>query len=392
MSYDIICFSSAYWDEELWTNKQHMMSRLAERGHRVLYVDPGASFKSIKKVLKGEYSARRLLFWFERINANLWRLLPILLPLRRFSRFKPLSWWILAQIIKHFIRAQQFTKPIIWIYHPEAVRILDHLEGELTCYDCVDDYATFPYYANKPTRRQEIIQLENRLLKLADVVFTTSQQLYVEKGKHNPNTYLVPNVADAKHFAKARLDETEIPGDIMRIAHPIIGFIGALDAYKVDVDLIAYIAQKHPEWSIVLIGPKGVGGKELAIPSLGQTNIHFLGYRQYEVLPNYLKAFDVCIIPYRLSEHTQNIFPMKFFEFLATGKPVVTTALPALERYGDVARMAKSREEFMHEIEEALQENSSLATKRQAVAWQNTWDKRIGEVISIIEQRMAEKR
>lgn len=385
---NFVCFASAYWDEPLWTNKQHVMARFAERGHRVLYVDPGASWPALRHWLRGDYPASALWRWARHERPNLWRMLPLLLPLRQFEPLKPLSWRVPARAIRRFLHEQGWPEPILWVYHPEAARILDRLPARLVCYDCVDDYSTFPQYRG---RQERIVALERRILERADLVFATSPALYEAKSQMNPHTYLVPNVGDAEHFSKAMAPETAVPDDLLQIPAPRIGFVGAVDDYKVDVALLAEVARGRSDWSFVLIGPVGVAEKQPRLQALRLPNVHLLGYRPYEALPAYLKGVDVCIIPYAVNEHTRSVMPIKVFEFLATGKPVVVTPLPSLLPFRETVRVADGAAEFVRAIAESMEsDDEAQRAARLALARANTWEKRVDTLLDLVRQRLAE--
>jgi glycosyltransferase involved in cell wall biosynthesis len=385
---DFVCFASAYWDEPLWTNKQHVMSLLAARGHRVLYVDPGTSWPALGGWLRGRYPASALWRWIRPERENLWRMLPLALSLRQAEALKPLTWRLAARAVRAFLRTQGWDQPILWIYHPEAARILEHIPARFVCYDCVDDFRTFPQYRK---RRDAIAALEGWLLERAGLVFTTSPALYEIKRQQNPNTHLVPNVGDYEHFSRAMLPETEIPSDLAGIPEPRIGFVGAIDDYKLDVNLLAQVAASREDWSFVLIGPVGVAEKQARLQALCRPNVHLLGYRSYENLPAYLKGMDACIIPYAVNEHTASVFPIKFFEFLATDKPVIVTPLPSLLPYKDVVAVAEGPEAFARAIEDALRGDTADArAARLALARANTWDKRVDTLLSLVEERLSE--
>jgi len=277
---------------------------------------------------------------------------------------------------------------VVWVYHPEAVRALRHLPARLTCYDCVDDWATFPQYA---ARRAEIVALEESLARRADLLFVTAPKLFAAKRALNPHTHLVPNVGDYDHFARAMDPATPLPDDVADLARPIVGFVGTLDDYKVNVDWVARLARAHPHWSLLLIGPGGVAGESSRVDLTALPNVHALGYRPYADLPAYLKACAVCIIPYRLSDHTAGVFPIKFFEMLATGRPVVATALPALQPYAGVARLAHTAEEFVRQVEKGVAEGPVAGRyQRLAVARRHTWEHRVDQLESLVRQRLEE--
>lgn len=385
---DFVCFASAYWDEPLWTNKQHVMSRFAARGHRVLYVDPGASKPLARAWLRRETPFNSLWRWVRLERSNLWRMAPLPLPLRHLEPLKPLTWRLLARAVRSFLERSEWERPILWIYHPEAARVMEHLPARLVCYDCVDDFRTFPQYRG---REEAIDALEGEILQRADLVFATSSALYEAKRERNPHTHLAPNVGDAAHFSKALSPDTVVPADLERIPPPRIGFVGAVDDYKLDVALVGQVAEAHPEWSFVLIGPVGVAEKQARLQPLHRPNVHLLGYRPYETLPGYLKGMDVCVIPYAVTEHTTSVFPIKFFEFLASGKPVVVTPLPSLVPFGEVAAVADGPLAFAEAIARGLDSDTPRAkAARLSLARANTWDKRVGTLLALVQRRLDE--
>jgi len=255
---------------------------------------------------------------------------------------------------------------------------------KLICYDCVDEHTGF----TAKTKRKNIIQLlEQRIMYKADLVFTTSKNLYERKKQYNCNTYLTPNVGDTSLFMKALLEETKVADELLKIKKPIIGFIGAIN-FKIDWELIKYIAHNHPEWSFVMIGP--IYKLNVAeLKSLG--NIHFLGRKPINIMPNYLKGFDVCIIPYLLNKYTEHVFPLKFHEYMASGKPIVTTDLPELRCYKNVIKIAENYSSFDKSIVQVLNENNKkLIEKRLEIAKKNSWEKRIKIMIDFINKRLIE--
>ena len=208
----------------------------------------------------------------------------------------------------------------------------------------------------------------------------TSKPLYEKKRKFNPNTILIPHGVDFDHFSRAASPDTVVPTDIGRISKPIIGFYGLIQDL-IDFDLITYIAEKRPDWSIVMIGPTIFDVGDL--PSL--RNIHFLGPRKREDLPNYVKAFDVCIIPYKLVERKIYASPLKLRQYMASSKPVVSTALPEVMNYTHLVKIANSREEYLSHIAFLLAEDTAEdAKQRMNAARAESWEhimKRIEQVL-----------
>lgn len=385
---DILCISTADWDNIGWTNKQHIMSRLA-KDNRILYIEslglrqPTIRKKDILRILK------RIKDWFKgprRVNETLFIYSPIILPFHKIKMVQKINHLVLWLTLKLLLMILKFKRPILWTYSPASFSLIGRLNEKLVVYHCVDELSATPAI---PT---SILEMEKKLLKKADLVLTTSKSLYEKKKVFNQNTYYMPNVADVAHFMTSA-ENLPIPKDIARIKHPIIGFIGTIVAYKLDIQLIKYIALTHQDWSIVLIGDVAEGDSKEEIGKLKtMANIFMLGGKRYEVLPSYIKAFDVCILPNRINEYTQNMFPMKFFEYLATGKPVVLTELPAIKEYSEVCYIAKDKEEFIRHLEQSLRENDEqLINKRIEIAKKNTWEIRIEEISKLIEEKLRSK-
>ncbi len=383
---DILCISTADWDNiGGWTNKQHIMSRLSKT-NRILYIEslglrqPTIKKKDVLRILK------RLKDWFKgvrKINENLFVYSPIILPLHKIKVVCGINHLILWLTLKLLLKRLGFKNPILWTYSPASFSLIGRLNEKLVVYHCVDELSATPRIPIS------VLKMEEKLLKGADLVFATAKLLYERKKVFNQNTYYMPNVADVAHFMK----DLPIPEDMAVIKHPIIGFIGTLVAYKLDLELIKYITSTHPEWSVVLVGEIAEGEDKDKIEELKNiANIFMLGGKRYEVLPGYVKGFDVCLLPNKINEYTRNMFPMKFFEYLATGKPIVLTEVLTVSDYRDLCYIAKNKEEFVEYIEQALLENDvQLSKRRIEVAKENTWEVRLDQMSKLIEEKLYQK-
>jgi glycosyltransferase involved in cell wall biosynthesis len=366
------------------------MERLSKT-NKVLFIEslglrqPMVQGKDIRRIM------RRLKSWFRgvrRANENLYVFSPLVIPFHRYSLVRKFNHWFLGKQLNAVVRKLQLVRPILWSYIPTAVEYLGVWGEQLSVYHCVDDLS-----ANPLIPRETVLELERQFLAKVDVVFTTSRELYKEKLKYNSNTYYMPNVADFAHFNKAIKSETVIPGELNSIPSPRLGFIGAVSNYKLDFDIVKQIAETHPEWSVVLIGAKGEGEKEADLGEIENfKNVYILGGRPYAELPGYLKGFDVCLLPNVLNDYTRNMFPMKFFEYLSTGKPVVATALESIAEFKEYFYSSKSYEEFEGNIEKALKENDSeLRSKRIELAKKYTWETRIEEMSKVIDESIQRR-
>jgi glycosyltransferase involved in cell wall biosynthesis len=228
---------------------------------------------------------------------------------------------------------------------------------------------------------------ERELCRQADVVFTTAPGLQAALAPFNPATYCFGNVADVNHFSKARDESSPCPPELLKIHAPRLVFIGAIDAYKLDLPLLEGLARATPEWSYVLIGPVGETDPSTDVKGLQSLpNVHLLGPRTYASLPSYLAHADVTLLPLQLNDYTLHMFPMKFFEYLAAGCQVVGTAIPSLHDQSDVAMLTEpSPAKFRLAITKVLAGEGPALVTRLSRAALHTYQKRTQDMINILE-------
>lgn len=385
---NIICIASGNYYEKSWVNCQHIMTRLS-RKNKVLYIESiGLRSPRLSEMNELKRVIKRLKNFFTGLKMesnNLFIYSPIIIPLYKYKIIRKCNQLILSRSIRLLARKLQFHTPILWIFIPTAVDILSSLLWKLVIYHCVDEYS-----ANPGVPKKTVQMLERRILKLADIVFTTSKGLYDAKKIFNKNTFYQPNVTDTEFFIKTKGERNEnIERELKSIPKPIIGYVGNMSAYKVDLGLLEYCAVRNPNWSFVCVGPIGKGDTSTDVEPLQKLpNLYFLGGRKYRFVPFYIRKFDVCLIPFNINETTKNSFPIKFFEYLALGKPIVATNLPALEDYKHICRLARDKDMFIKYIEESLHEDSTLSNERIKTAKKNNWDTRIEEISQIVQQNI----
>ncbi|NJO04527.1 MAG: glycosyltransferase family 1 protein [Chloroflexaceae bacterium] len=376
---DIICFPDATWDAPLWTNRQHMMLRLARTGaFRILYVNPPA-LSAVRALVRGKGSNGLL----EQPEAQLWVLhLPLPAPNRIVRNRLPQVYDALTLLgTRIAARRLGFERPMIWSYSPFVANYLHDLAGEFVIYDCVDRYPQLPFYA---ARGEQVRQLDAQMTQQADVVLCTSRLLYEEKQAHNPRCYLVGNAADVELFGQARSGTLPVPAELQGIPKPIIGFHGALDNHRIDYDLLRTIARTRPDWSLVLIGP------QTPTPDLEwlthEPNVRLIGKKALHELPPYVAQYDVAMLPYRLTDYVRGLSPLKIYEYLAAGKPVVAVPVPHITAF-DVVRIAPTPAAFIAQIEAALTDTDAAAIARRVeVAAQHSWEAKLRRVLELVPE------
>jgi len=267
-------------------------------------------------------------------------------------------------------------KTIIKVDNPFWYILVKNLKNNCLLYDCMDELSGF-------WNTGSILQLEPLLAKKAKIILASSRTLLKKLKKYNKACFLVPNATEYNHFAK---QTNKIPHD-MQFKHPLIGYYGAIGGWF-DDQLLFYLANKKPAWNFVIIGNISDPEKLQSIIRTGLDNIHILNQKTYQDLPLYLYCFDVCLIPFLINQLTKAVNPIKLFEYLSAGKPIVSTNLPEIKQYKQpYVYLAKTKKEFLEKIELALKEtNKDFSHKRQELAKQNTWDIRYQQINNIISK------
>lgn len=384
-SKDIVLLSTADWDNPFWTNKQHVAVELARNGNRVFYIDslglrrPSASARDLRRIVRRLLKALRPP---RKVGDNMWVWSPIVLPWHGNALVRRINRTLLSAGLWSWLKLLGLKRQWFWAYNPMTTEFFDLQSFSCSIYHCVDEIKAQP---GMPVEALEAA--EKQLAQSVDIIFTTSPQLTETRRAWNANTHYLPNVADYRHFATALARETVVPSDLEDIRGPRIGFIGAISSYKIDFRLIRQVAEARPDWSIVLIGEVGEGDP-WTDSSLLQAlpNLHLLGPRLYKNLPAYLKGFDVALLPNHVNEYTDAMFPMKFFEYLAAGCPVVSVNLKAIREFAEVVSIADTPEHFINAIDGVLAGGGPELDRRLEVAREYTYEARTQRMLSLIEE------
>jgi glycosyltransferase involved in cell wall biosynthesis len=373
----------ADWDSELRTNQHHLMSRLA-RENRVLFVEslglrqPQLSSKDLSRIV------RRLKRGLSppREADGLHVLSPLVIPLHRYAAVRALNRRILPWLVGRSARKLGMSAPLLWSYNPQAEVLIDVLKPSQVIYHCVDDVA-----AQKGVDADSFRAAERRFAERADLVFATSEPLASRLREFVPGALTMPNVADTGLFARA-LEDGAVDPAVAALPAPRIVFTGAIVATKLNVQLLLDLARSRRDWSFALVGPIGAGDPSTDVsPLAAEPNIHLLGLRPYESLPDVLRGADAALIPYSLNELTRSIFPMKVYEYLAAGLPVVSTPLPSLEGVEGLVTAADAPATAAA-LERLLADDGPGArAERARIAEGHSWDARIDEIAEALNSR-----
>lgn len=358
---DIVCFPVIDWHYR-FQRPQQLLSRLAEQGHRVFYVATRFTGLHVCQVTAQPVSEQiteialpgnpRLNLYKDQVSEN--------------TLNKGLD------ALTEYLHQQQCDEVVLLINLPFWLPYAQELKrkfGWKLVYDCMDDHSGFS------NNTETMLAAEQDSIRVSDLLVTTSDLLFKKHHQTHPNCHLISNAGDYKHF------RAEVPNRkrfLQELKRPIIGYYGAL-AEWFDIEAFQLAAEKHPDWSFVLIGHVN----EEAIEELGKNkNVHLLGEKSYEELPRYLASFDVCTIPFLRNPLTEATNPVKVFEYLAAGKPVVARALPEVKPLADVLYLYEGPEDFVKGLEQALDDTEPEKVEhRRVVASMNTWEKRV-EVLS----------
>ena len=372
----IVCVGFADWSTDHWTNQHHLMSRLAA-DNGVLFVEslglrrPQLAARDVRRML------RRLERGLERPRAvdGLHVLSPLVIPLHGRPWITRLNAALLRRQVRAAVRRLGFERPILWAYVPQAEALIDVLEPSKIVYHCVDDIA-----AQKGVDADAFSAAEARFAGRADLVLASAPALAERMRTLSDHVVEAPNVADTALFASA-LEPGPVDPALEALPRPRIVFTGAIVPTKLDLALVRELAASRPDWSVALVGGTGLGDPGGDLSALaGPPNLHLLGRRGYDRLPEILRGADAAIIPYAINELTRSVFPMKVYEYLAAGLPVVSTPLPALGGVGDVA-FARDAAGTVAALEAAIDGDSpALRRERSARASAHSWDARLAEI------------
>ncbi|MHC4364794.1 MAG: glycosyltransferase [Planctomycetota bacterium] len=377
---DVICFGGGDW---WYHNRAHidmqLMRRFAKNG-TVLYVN-SVVIQKVKLTKGGSFAAkfvrkaRSIMRGLRSSGEGFWVYSPVTLPIHHISWVSSLNEFFLRTQVKSVMRKLNMHKPLVWVACPGACDTSMRLNKCKLIWQRTDRWEEFPNVDADTIKRYD-----RKLKANADLTVFVSSLLYKEESKQCKKALYLDHGVDYAMFAYAHKDDY-IPADIGSIHKPIAGFFGGIDAHTSDIGFLTDVIKLLPEISFVLIGSVSLGRSELA----SRKNVFMLGQKPYRQIPHYGKCFDVAIMPWRQNRWIQACNPVKLKEYLALGKPVVSTPFAELGKYKGLVYEAKTPSEFAECIKKALEQNSPerIAARRKRIE-SSTWDSKAALVLQEI--------
>lgn len=364
----LLCLSHLRWDF-VYQRPQHLLTRFSEMFSTYFLEEPihdaeGEAYLHLSKRLP-----------------NLW----VVVPHIPSGLSKAEEKLVMKQLMDKFMEKENGDDFLFWYYTPMALSFTEQLNPALTVYDCMDELSLFK---NAPA---ELKDLEKRLMAKSDVVFTGGNSLYEAKKHQHANIYSFPSSIDKKHFVKARTNKVQ-PADQTNVDGVKLGFYGVIDE-RFDIELIRAIADARPTWNFMLIGPV-LKINRAHLPQ--NKNIHYLGQKTYDQLPAYLSGWDIALIPFMLNDSTKFISPTKTPEYLAAGKPVVSTAIrDVVNPYANqkLVHIGSTAEDFINaiELELSTQNKKQWLVKVDTFLSSNSWDNTCESMLTCIQSSIKDK-
>lgn len=384
---DLIFVSLEDWDE-VWRRNQFLCSGFARRfpDRKILFIAPARDVSN--RLRRGRLSELRgKATWKVPGFANITVTQPLKLVPNSLSVGRRLNEAMARAHVRHAAQDTGIVNPILWLNPQDALHLVGRMEERAVIYDITDDWTELTQ-SKALTRR--IIAQDAELCRKANAVIVCSQRLYNLKRNLARNLYLIPNGVEAEHYCRV-LDSTEpLIADTARWRKPVLGYTGTIHPDRVDAALVEALARRFAEGTVALIGPMLLSAESQArLQACG--NVVLTGAVAYERLPDYMRAFDVCITPHRMTPFTESLNPIKLWEYLAAGKPIVSTDVAGFRDYPEFVRIAADTEGFVCAVQEALRENPAKGAARREEARRHSWEKRIDDVEAVVNSCLLDE-
>ena len=372
------------WFGENRTSSHHIARRLGNR-FRVLYVEvpglraPSASGRDISKLWR---KLSKSVQPPQQIGPSMWHMTLPQIPYRSAPGVAALNRWFGGRMIRRAVAGLRLGPILTWFLVPHPGFLAGQCGETMSVFYAVDDYSALP-----GVDRPQVAKMDQELTRAADLVFGVSPSIVEAKTGLNRHTVFAPHGVDAELFGRAADKSLPLPERARGLGRPVVGFFGVVDQ-RLDVGLIEYLSRQRPQWTFLLVGRIAVeAGRLAALP-----NVVLAGSVPYETVADWARAFDIAIMPYHQDAFSRSANPLKMREYLATGNAVVSAPLPEVERFGGGVAVARSHSEFLARLEDELAADTpGKRSERMASVAAATWDARAADVISRVEDRLAQK-
>jgi len=355
------------WDTHFLQFHKELMREFTRLGWNVLWVSGPMHLR------------RETAKWFRHLYSGLlqhcdglWHYQPWSLPGRRFRARAPVVDKLIAHQVSKIAGRLRFNRPIVLAYAPAELRIMQALAPSVALYWTGDEV---------------IMPGEEELLEYVDAILAVSPPCFEEKRRQYPAKTFLSSTGVPFDMFQAALSSDYVPPDVRSLRHPVVGYAGHINSVRLDLELLFSAARVYPTFTFALVGPSDDDAKR-KLRSEAPPNVLYLGCKRYEELAFYLRAFDVGLIPYLLTKFNLGSNPLKLWEYLAVGLPVVATAIPAIERFSGVVRVARNPQEFQQHIASALAEGGDpkRISERIELAREHSVKNVAGSIVEIIER------
>jgi glycosyltransferase involved in cell wall biosynthesis len=394
---NLVYFAPGQWDG-LWRNRHQLMSIFA-RQNKVLWVERRPHLRWMVAGLRtGELEPSKMGASLRCISDNLyvfsypaWAGISTRAPLRQLTQAA--RQWSIRKAMRALgmlAPTEGASGPIVWFSHPRMVDLIDEMPtAGMLLYHVVDEYTA--YSGVTPERRKWLEECEKEIAARVDAVIVVSKKLYEAKHRLNKNTHLVPNGVNYQAYSAA-LADPQLPTELSKVETPRLGYSGLIGD-RLDLQMLRTLAKEHPKWSLIFLGEARIEQQaEIWQALLALPNVHYVGQVEVSQVPDYLKGFQVGLMPYALGRESDNISPLKLYDYLATGLPIASMDIPAAREFSQYIHIGSSSQNFARAAEAALADTAPERRQaRREIAARHTWEARVEQLSVLIQEHLGEE-
>lgn len=378
---DLVFISLENWDD-IWRRNQFICAEYVRRFPHAQILFVGLSLNVSYALRRGNLASLKMNRCYQVPNLDRITITHALkLAPNTLSAGRKLNEYLLARHIRSAIRQLHMRRPILWINDHAAGHLIHGIDHSAVIYDITDDWLSL---TQSPRLVDLIRRQDAALCSQADATIVCSQRLYDMKQTLAKNLYLIPNGVDSSHYSATARKDGPLPLGAENWPRPVYGYTGTIHPDRVDLKLIEFLSQRLKNGSLVLVGPDHFTPEQH--DRIAQCkNVFLTGPVAYRDVPSYMRAFDVCLTPHVVSPFTESLNPIKLWEYLACGKPIVSTNVAGFRDYPQLVRLAATPEDFLIQMLAAAQENNAqLAAARRAEAQKHSWVSRMNDIEKVI--------